>query len=520
MNARINYFILFGFCLAVFSSSALASSVLDPYGRLGSLSAQPLQNVRVGNPYHFARVPPSITSVPAANQTLGGKFTNRFTSPNFLRAFNVSSLIRYSQASAGGALRGCLASGPACFGGAALGAGVGLGIDLFLTNYGYSVGSAGSIISSNEIDAVVSGSCIQAHNTNYSANGCSFSGGGVGSVFTPQPRPSTISDYILGQGDVIAYSRGVCNRPSATGIITCSGATNWELREYQGRYYYVIAYTWWTPSTYAYGERRWFATSYLDSPDSPLSSVVNETSAGSSVDLSSVLDRLDFSSYVPDSTDFSVLASNLSEYSPSYIEFDPIPDYLGVPSVSTVTNNGVVTKTTTTPSYSFDVRNNASSSPEIVVTESTQVVVEVNGNVQSDTVTDVEVLPPPTTGINPDTGLPYPPTPPSAGQAYDCWSFQFICDWFAWTQDVPDVSIDQLNLDELKTESEIEYIQRSVNVGAPATCPAGQSLDLGHFGEYSVSYDPFCELAETSKPLFLTFMSLLSIFIVYRAFSS
>lgn len=518
MNARSNYFILFGFCFTLFSSSTLANAVKDPYSRFGSLAVQPLKNVRAPAPYHFARIPPSIASIPAANQTLGGKFTNRFTSPNFLRPFNVSSVIRYSQAAASGALRGCLSSGPACFGGAVLGAGVGLGINHFLASYNYSIGNNGFIYSSLDNAAPVAGSCILATNTATEAycNPSTF-GSGVGTIWgTKYP---TISAFWSGSYPEYPYVfAGSCYYSSSEGRINCSN-TSWTLRKNGA---YSKPYTAFKTLTSGVLDRetQFFFTSKPSSSDAPVSSVINDSPAGSRVDLSSVLNSLDFSTYVPDSTDFSVLANNLTKYSPSYIEFDPIPDYFGEPSVSTVTSGGVVTKTTTTPSYSFQIRNNASPSPEIVVTETTQVVVEVDGNITSDTVTDVEVLPPPATGINPDTGLPYPPTPPSAAQAYDCWSFQFICDWFAWTQDVPDVSIDQLNLDELKTDSEIEYIQRSVNVGAPAACPAGKSLDLGHFGDYSVSYDSFCELAETSKPLFLTFMSLLSIFIVYRAFSS
>lgn len=529
MNARFNYFILFGFCLALFSSSTLANAIKDPLNRLGSLSSQPMNNVRMGSPYHFARVPPSITSVPAANQTLGGKFTTRLASPYFQRAFNVSSLVRYSQVAAAGALRGCIASGPACFGGAVLGVGVGLGIEYFLSSYGYSFDSStgGFVEIEGTITSPVDSCIFWQTSSNVGTSPAVCGGYPLGTVWSSMlgAQPYQFTDI---ESAAEWYMQAKNNDFGGSIVLTrysdCfnCGFPPYEVRGWQlsnnGRFY-------WLPISFFEADSNnglytiYFKTGSVQG-GLDLSDVISVEEVGSSVDSSVVLESLDFSSYVPDTTDFSILANYLSETSPSYIEFDPIPDYYGEPSVSTVTNNGVVTETTTTPSYSFQVRNNASSSPEIVVRASTQVVVRVDGNVQSDTATEVEVLPPPATGVNPETGLPYPPTPPSADRAYDCWSFQFICEWFAWTREVPDVSIDQLNFDDLKSESEIEYIQRSVNVGVPASCPTGIDIDLGYFGDFTVSYDSFCDLAETSKPLYLAFISLLSLFIVYRAFSS
>lgn len=527
MNARSYYSILFGLCLAFLSSSTLGSALPDPLGRISGMGNKPVSNVRLPTPFHFQNLPSTATSVAANDDFIKGRFNFRLAGRGI--SMNVPAVVGYSRAAAVAAFRGCLATGPYCFAGAALGVGVGVGIEYFLTSQGYSVDNSGFIISDSSTDDVspLPGSCIVGD----WLSGCASTDGLVhddNSALTF----SSIIDYMKARapGKPLIYP-GECSYTIANGVTCTNNSDSWQLIQlsYPTRYTYRMWYTAFSVdenglpiSGILNRTRVGFSTQVFYDPDTPLSSLVNIIPSGESIDPSVLLDTLDFDLYEPDSSDFAILGDRLAQVPPATIEFEAFEPYT-LPSTTEISYDalGEPITTTTTTTVTPTVVNNGAAAPRIEILTNTNTVVESPSGVISDTNTGTITRPDLDTGVNPDTGQPYPPAP-NVDTAYDCWSFQFICDWFVWTQDVPDVSIDQLepDFDDLKSEREIEYIHRSVNVGVPATCPTGNSLDLGYFGEYTVSYDSFCDLAVSAKPLFLTFMSLLSLFIVYRAFSS
>lgn len=527
MNARVNYFILFGFCLAVFSSSSLAvpvgAVVPDPLGRIAAMGNSMVTSVRSPVPYHFSNLAPSVTRVVSNVDVWGGLFRLRYTGMGL--NMSVPAVVTYSRAAAVGALRGCISTGPYCFAGAAVGVATGIGISSFLSSSGYDVTDSGTIVSNSTVDtfAPVAGSCF--------AQGSSIPVPCLGSnsVIGANSSYSSITSYLdsfytPNEKYTIVHVAGNCTSPGYKEIV-CTD-TGWNLIENgsgSGKYYYGITYTsfsfitdWNSPYPQS-GAKRYFGTSLIPSFGSPVSSVVNELQAGATVDASVLLDSLDFDLYEPDSTDFAILGNRLVGVAPVSIDFDEFPITYTSPIEEIVYDEfGDAITTTTVTTFTPSAVNNGTAAPSIEIATNTNTVVKDSSGVISDTNTGTIVRPDDVV-LNPDTGLPYPP-PPNADTAYDCWSFQFICDWFAWTQLMPD--LDEPDFNEIKGESQIEYVQRTVNSGAPATCPTGIDLDLGYFGDYSVSYDSFCDLAVTAKPLFLTFMSILSLFIVYRSFSS
>lgn len=529
MNARSNYFILFGFCLALFSSSTLAAPVgapvADPLGRIASMGNSMVSSVRSPAPYHFANLASSASRVIPTVDVWGALFRLRYTGMGV--NMNVPAIVTYSRVAAVGALRGCISSGPACLGGAVLGVGVGLGIEYFLSSSGYSFDSStGGFV---EIEGTITSpvdSCVSYGRQYWYATCGDYP---LGTVYIDNhlvnPDGVLFTDIESAIEFVMQYyndENSWANLTRYSDCMNCGSAyevRGWQLNDNGSSYWLPISFY---DSDNALTSFTIFFNTGSIQGGLELSDVISVDEVGSPVAPSVVLENLDFDLYEPDSSDFAILGNRLVGVPPVSIEFEDFPPFT-LPPVTDITYDefgGPITTTTTT-TVTPAVVGNGTAAPAIEISTNTNTVVETVNGVISDTNTGTIVRPVPDAGVNPDTGVAYPPyVPPNADVAYSCWSFQFICDWFRWTQDVPDVSIDQVNFDEIKAVSEIEYIQRSVNVGVSASCPAGQNLDLGHFGDFSVSYDPFCELAETSKPLFLTFMSLLSIFIVYRAFSS
>lgn len=105
------------------------------------------------------------------------------------------------------------------------------------------------------------------------------------------------------------------------------------------------------------------------------------------------------------------------------------------------------------------------------------------------------------------------PTAPSTSE-YTCSNFQFICDFMDWFRGDPDLTEEapELPVEEVAIES-AEY----PIYGGDASCPAPYPLQLSKFGTYAVSYQSFCDLAVTVKPLYLTLMSLFAALLVYRS---
>lgn len=105
------------------------------------------------------------------------------------------------------------------------------------------------------------------------------------------------------------------------------------------------------------------------------------------------------------------------------------------------------------------------------------------------------------------------PTGPSTSE-YTCTNFQFICDFMDWFREEPDLTEEapELPVEEVTLESADYPIY-----GGDASCPAPYPLELSTFGTFAVSYQTFCDLAVTVKPLYLTLMSLFASLLVYRS---
>ncbi|AAA88388.1 50-kDa virion protein [Pseudomonas phage Pf3] len=179
-----------------------------------------------------------------------------------------------------------------------------------------------------------------------------------------------------------------------------------------------------------------------------------------------------------------------------YIEPDsftietPIPSLDLSPVVSSSTNNqtGKVTVTETTTSVDFEVSDNNSSQPSISVNETTTENVYVDGDLVSSE-TNTTVTNPPSSGTS---------TPPSSGSGSDfqlpsfCSWATAVCDWFDWTQEPideePDLSGIISDIDDFERTKDISFGSKS--------CPAPIALDI-EFLDMSVdlSFEWFCELA-------------------------
>lgn len=544
MNARFNYFILFGLCLAFLSSSALGSNIDDPFGRINAMRTNPISGVRAPVPYHFQNLPSSATRVVSTDRQLRARQAFRFAGRGV--SMNTPAVITYSRAVAVGALRGCISSGPACFGGAIVGTGLGLGFQYFLPANSYRGDFSTGLVAvspSNDLDVAVGVANFLSENDLFVADGGRFfkpssiisdvspSSDNCLIVFANSSNSSTpcpasygnnAGRVISGTGSTFASSltfffataypdstfvKGLC---TGWGGTSCSNTETITLSNSSGDFY-STRYTQYGADGY---RLRYFTVNTAPVPSgTPFDSIVNSSITAEEVPLSTVLYSLDFSTYTPDSSDLAILGDRLLDARPVSITFDHFSPYT-LPSTTEISYDaeGNTITTTITETVSPSVLNNATANPSIEVATNTNTVVSDSSGVISDTNTGTIVRPVPDTGVNPDTGQPYP-SPPNADTSYDCWSFQFICDWFAWTQLMPDEpEFDFSSLTQVVDVSSEDYII----VGGVANCPSPIPLDLDVFGTHLVPYDSFCTLATTVKPFYLTIMALFSSLLIYR----
>lgn len=496
-------------CSAVFSSSALGSAIPDPLGRIASVATQPnsLTNVSLANTSQFVNSAGRIsTATPAANGALSARVNYSIASQ--YGRIPMSAVVTYSRAAAVGALRGCLASGPACLAGATVGAGVGLGVEAFIGSSGYAIDDQGNIVGASSDSAPRSGTCYQLYNGASGTSACSLGPGQVGFITTPVAnRGTSIYDFARKRWpDLTSLHQGICNRSSSTGVITCS-STAWSSVTRNGQSFYQVGYTAYYPGTYNSGERFYVTTS----PASSLSEVVNDISAGQPVDFASFLANLNFDSYIPDSTDLAIIGDRILNRPAEIIEIDPIAP-LALPSTTETfnlpgggTQTRVSTSTLTSPIYA-----NGTANPRIGETLTTETVTyDENSNIVDSGSSVTDNTPPAANPDNPNGTGSVPNTPTG------CTLFKPFCDFADWFMILPDE--EEPDLSVLKKEFESDTEEFSLNLGS-GSCPAPISLNLGFINKVvEVSYQPFCDFATTIRPFILAAAYLLSAYMYIGA---
>lgn len=99
----------------------------------------------------------------------------------------------------------------------------------------------------------------------------------------------------------------------------------------------------------------------------------------------------------------------------------------------------------------------------------------------------------------------------------DCDLMPSLCKWMEWTQEDPD--LDEPDLDSIRQVIDLRDYQESVTIGPDVlACPAPYELSIGFIDRsVSISFEPFCQLADFMRPLLLMLAFFSAAYITLRS---